>query len=104
MVDIDSFVELSHSAIREEDTDRLIKVLLDRNVILDRLIKENELLKKEDLIKCIALESKILERLKSERKKLLRDMDAFSKSRAAAKTYSSTFPFPPMPAFFDKKG
>jgi len=104
MVDFEHFVELTESAVAEEDADRLIRVLKGRNQITTELMKSGQNFDEKAVAKCIALETEILKRLEKERKQLLKNMEDLSRNRAATKVYTSKFPFPPTPAFFDKKG
>jgi hypothetical protein len=52
----------------------------------------------------IFIERKILERLESERKKIIKDIDNLSRQINIAKAYSARFPIPSIPAFFDQTG
>jgi hypothetical protein len=97
------FLELTEKALLEKDGDRMIELLQTREVACQHMISNNIDLG-ESVKECLSRETKILEKLKDEKKKLLKEMENISRKKSAAKTYAPTFPFPPMPAFFDKKG
>jgi hypothetical protein len=46
----------------------------------------------------------IIERLKTERKRMIKDIDEVSRKISTVKAYSALFPIPSMPAFFDLTG
>jgi hypothetical protein len=99
----EEFVELTEKALLEEDGDRMIELLQAREVARQHMMV-NDIDLREKAKEYLSRETKILERLEDEKKKLLKEMENISRKKSAAKTYAPTFPFPPMPAFFDKKG
>jgi hypothetical protein len=98
-----TFFELTEKALLEDDVDKLIEDLLERNSSVEYLTK-NDVDISEESEEFLFRETKILERLENERKKLLKDMDELSRNRSVVKAYSPKFPFPPLPVFFEKKG
>ncbi len=98
-----TFIELTEKALLEDDVDKLIEDLMERNSSVEYLMK-NDVDISEEYEEFLLKETKILERLENERKKLLKDMDELSRNRSVAKAYSPKFPFPPLPVFFEKKG
>jgi hypothetical protein len=97
-----TFVDLTDKALPEEDGDRFIECLVKREPYSMDLINHRVELNEEEVQRMLDKETKILERLKEERAKLLNEMDRLSKNRRLAKSYSPTFPFPSIPVFFDK--
>ena len=98
-----AFVDLTEKALLEDDIDKLIEYLLERNSSVEYLMK-NDVDISEEAEEYLLKETKILKKLEDERKKLLKDMDNLSRNKAATKKYSPKFPFPPLPVFFEKKG
>jgi hypothetical protein len=97
------FVELSEKALLEDDADKMVQLLQQREIAREHLMSHNVVLG-QDVEEFLSRETKILERLEHERKKVLKEMEGLFRERTATKGYAPTFPFPPMPAFFDKKG
>jgi hypothetical protein len=100
----EDFSELTIRALSEKDVDKLIEYLMERDNTYDDLGIHNIDLTPEELKEFLSREEKVVERLEEERKKVLQQMDQLSKSKKAAKTYSSKFPFPAMPVFLDETG
>ncbi len=101
---IEQVVELSTKALAEEDGDKFIEDLLKRDVLLVELI-DREVEADRDLLKnWLEKELDILARLEKERTQLLKEMDNLSQKKRAMRHYCPRFPFPSMPAFFDKLG
>ena len=98
------YVALTDNAIPEEDIDKLIERLLEREPYAMDLINHRVELKEDEIEVFLSKEESILEKLKQERTKLLKEMVELAESRRASRAYSPSFPFPPMPVFFDKKG
>ncbi len=97
-----SFASLTDRAAPEEDVDKFIERLLEREPYAMDLINHRIELEEDEIKDYLSKEEKILERLIQERTKLLHEMERFSKARKASKAYSPKFPFPPMPVFLDK--
>ncbi len=93
---------LTGKALPEKDVDRFIEYLKTREPYSMDLINHRVPLEKGEADSMLENETKILERLKEERAKVLKEMERLSKSRRGAKTYASKFPFPSMPVFLDK--
>jgi hypothetical protein len=101
---VERIIELSNEALLESDREKFAGFLKKRSELIACL--NVELLEvEEDLLKAwLDAEQKILNRLQKERRDVLREMDALSTRRIAARQYSSRFPFPTMPVFVDKIG
>ncbi|MCX8023086.1 MAG: hypothetical protein N2745_09980 [Syntrophorhabdaceae bacterium] len=102
----DQFKRLTHEALGKDDTDSFIEVLLQRNAIIERIMEENVevVLKEEERLLFIEMEDKILKRLEGLKEDVFEELTKISDKRRAIRTYSPKFPFPSMPAFFDKEG
>jgi hypothetical protein len=98
------FTSLTDTALPEADPDRFIQFLQERAPYGMDLINHRVPVEGNEARDLLLKESRILERLKAEKLRLLTEMEQLSKNRKAAKAYSPTFPFPPVPAFLDKKG
>jgi hypothetical protein len=96
------FVSLTDAAMPEEDLDKFIECLLEREPYAMDLINHRVELKEDEIEDFLLKEERILERLKQERTKLLKEMEKLAKNRKASRAYSPQFPFPPMPVFLDK--
>ena len=97
-----AFINLTGKALPEEDVDKFIQHLLEREPYSMDLINHMVTLEKEEARDLLSKETRILERLKEERTKLLNQMEKHGRSRKASKAYSPRFPFPALPVFFDK--
>ena len=93
---------LTGKALPEKDVDRFIEYLKEREPYSMDLINHRVPLGKEEAVEMLEKEAQVLDRLKQERAKLLKEMEKLSKTRSGARAYSPQFPFPPMPVFFDK--
>ncbi len=101
---IERVIDLSSKAINENNGDKFIKYLLEREGLLGKIVGEDIQADSELILNWLSKELDILSRLEKERTKLLKEMDELSQSRKAIRQYSSKFPLPSMPAFFDKTG
>lgn len=101
---LEIFKELSRKALEEEDNDAFLEILLKRDLSSQHLLEKNVRVDEETAETLFHMEEKIRERLEEERIKLFREMEKLSQSRKVAAKYTPKFPFPSMPAFFDKKG
>lgn len=101
---IEEYFELTKKALKEDDFDKFIDLLMRRKVFIEYMIERNINIDVEEAQNYLLQEINIIKRLEKERKKILIEMDALSQNRKAVKKYSPKFPFPPMPVFFDKKG
>jgi hypothetical protein len=97
-----SFMNLTDHAIPEQEIDKFIECLLEREPYAMDLINHRIDLKEDEIEDFLSKETRVLERLEQERAKLLKEMDKLAKSRKAKKAYSPQFPFPPLPVFLDK--
>jgi hypothetical protein len=100
----EEFLLLTEIAVGEEDQDRLVTILTKRNANIGRLMAEEPDAFADELKECIDLENRILRKLEDERSKIIRKMERVSRSRKAAKSYSSSYPLPFLPRFFNEKG
>ncbi len=97
-----NFIRLTRAALEEQDRDKLIDLLMERNKLFTEMqAAERPLdMSLEEMNDCLRTEADILSRLEQERRMLLSEMDDFSKSRSAVQKYRASFPFPPLPVFF----
>lgn len=99
---VEEYLLLTDMAIKERDDNLFLEILMRRSKIKEGLIKECEdisWIKKEVLEK----EQKILERLERMKRDLFCQMESLSKKRRLLRIFSSHFPFPSMPTFFEDK-
>jgi hypothetical protein len=99
---IEKFSELSDKGLGEEKSDKFIELLLRREPYSMDLINHRVKLDEEQAKDFLEKETRILDRLKEEKARVLKKMDQVSRTRKAAKQYRSIFPFPPIPVFFDR--
>jgi len=99
---IQKFSELSDRGLGEEKSDKFIELLVEREPYAMDLINHQIRLDEEQAKVLLEKETKILERLKEEKARVLKEMDQVSRTRKAAKEYGAVFPFPSMPVFFDR--
>jgi hypothetical protein len=96
------YISLTRKALPEKDAVKFIEYLKEREPYSMDLINHRVKLDKEEAFDMLNWEAQVLERLKEERAKVLKEMEKLSKSRKGARTYTSQFPFPPIPVFFDE--
>lgn len=101
---IDEFKALTFKALEEIDGGTFIEILIKRDEVIKKIIKENIELTIDEIDYLYGLEEKVSERLEAERKNVIEGISAISEKMKAIRKYTPKFPFPPMPAFFDKKG
>lgn len=101
---IDEYKALTLSALDENDLDRFMEYLIKRDVIIKKIVKENIELNEDEIDYLYGLEKEVLKRLEEQRKTIIEDISAISEKKRAIRKYTPKFPFPPMPAFFEKKG
>lgn len=94
--------ELSERSLTEEKPDKFIELLQEREPYSMDLINHGIKLDKEKAREFLEREMKILERLKEEKARVLKEMDQVSQTRKASRRYKSTFPLPSMPVFLDR--
>lgn len=95
------FYEMTLCALEEENIDRFIEILFQRGKLFDRL--KDCVLSESQLLELFELENSLQRKFEEERKKLLIQMDELSKKRKGLLNYSASYPFPPMPFFFQSK-
>jgi len=98
------FFQLTRNALDSDNAEAFFSVLRERNVLFRLSEQLSFSLSSEYAAKMIFIEKKILERLKIERKKIIKDIDNLSRQINTVKAYSARFPIPSMPAFFDQTG
>jgi hypothetical protein len=98
------FFQLTRNALDLDNDEAFFSVLRERNVLFCLSEQLSFSLTSEYVAKMIFVERKILERLKSERKKIIKDIDNLSRQINIVKAYSARFPIPSMPVFFDQTG
>ena len=101
---IEKILDLSVKALSEKDREQFISHLEERGILLSQIVGKDVEVDEEILKVWLEREQEVLGRLEEERKRVLADMDGLSRRRTAVRQYSPKFPFPPMPAFFDKLG
>ncbi len=101
---LNEFKSLTLNALEAIEPDEFIDALLKRDAIIKKIIEKNIELDPEEATYYLKLEEKILERLEEERKIIIKDLSDMGDKKRAIRQYTPKFPFPPMPAFFDKKG
>jgi hypothetical protein len=102
--EVEIFLCLTREALDTDNGEELFKVLLERETSYSSLEQFSSSLSPEHIAKMLFIERKILKRLESERRTIIKDMDKLSRQMKTVRVYSTIFPFPSMPAFFDLKG
>ncbi len=97
-------VALSSKALAEKERGGFISCLQERSALVARILAGGVEVREETLRTWLETERKVLARLEEERRHMLKEMDTLSVRRMAVHQYSSKFPFPPMPVFFDEAG
>ncbi|MHB8110151.1 MAG: hypothetical protein ACYDHW_08975 [Syntrophorhabdaceae bacterium] len=101
--DIILFEELTQAALNEPDAASCVSHLLRREQISGRLAEFSQALDQEAADRLYMRETQVIDRLEQERKKLILEIDNYSKQQKAVKSYSSKFPLPPSPQFFNNE-
>ncbi len=101
---VERILDLSSRALSEKDRERFISCLKERSSLLAQVAGKGIEAEEAVLKAWLEKEQEVLTRLEEERKHVLKEMDSLSRRRVAVRQYSPKFPFPPMPAFFDKLG
>ncbi len=104
LLEREEFMLLAEIAVTEEEPEEFIRLLKKRNTYIGRVIKEDPALLRDDMEECLKRERLILQRLESERTKVIEQMEKLAKNKKAIATYSARYPFPSMPRFIDKNG
>lgn len=103
-MEVEIFLRLTREALDTDNGEELFKVLLEREASYSSLEQLSSSLSPEHIAKLLFIERKILERLESERRKIIKDMDKLSRQMKTVRAYSAQFPFPLMPVFFNQTG
>ncbi len=98
------FVDLTERALPEEDVDKLIECLVEREPYAMDLINHRITFENDEIEELLSKEEDVLVKLKQERARLLEEMAKLAESRRASMAYSPIFPLPPLPVFLDKEG
>ncbi len=98
------FFQLTRNALDSYNDEAFFSILRERNVLFSLTEQLSFSLSSEYVAKMFFIERKILEKLESERKKIIKDIDNLSRQINTVKAYSAVFPIPSMPAFFDQTG
>ncbi|MCX7856653.1 MAG: hypothetical protein N2513_01525 [Deltaproteobacteria bacterium] len=96
------FNSFTDCALSEEDDEIFLEILMERDKIFDIITQTETSLtwvRMEHLIK----EQEILKRLENIKSKVLKSMENLTQRKKALLSYRSRFPFPPMPAFFERE-
>jgi len=99
---IEKFHELTDKGLGEMKSEKFLELLLEREPYAMDLINHRIKLDKEKARDFLERETKVLERLKEEKARVLKEMDQLSKTRKATRQYRSIFPFPQVPVFVDR--
>jgi len=91
-------------ALSETDIGCFIELLFKREVLIQYIVKRNIQFRESDVVLFLELEHNVLKRLEEEKKRIIEDLAYLGESKKAINKYSPKFPFPPLPAFYDKKG
>jgi hypothetical protein len=103
-MEVEIFLRLTREALDTDNGEELFKVLLERETSYSSSEQFSSSLSTEHITKMLFIERKILERLKSERRKIIKDMDKLSLQMKTVRAYSARFPFPSIPVFFNQTG
>jgi hypothetical protein len=103
-MEVEIFLRLTREALDTDNGEELFKVLLEREASYSSSEQFSSSLSPEHIAKMLFIERKILDRLKSERRKIIKDMDKLSRQMKTVRAYSARFPFPSMPVFFNQTG
>jgi hypothetical protein len=101
---MEDFYRLTRDALETDNEQDFFDVLSKREALCASSVQFSPSLSPERVAKMLFIERKILERLESERRKIIKDIDRLSRQMKTVKAYSAHFPFPSMPAFFDQTG
>lgn len=95
------FLSLTEAAIKEENEEKFVEILKERDAVLTKLhLFEPTWIKEEH----IESEKRIIERLLAIKRKLLREMESLWKKKRSLTSYTPKFPYPPSPSFFNEEG
>jgi hypothetical protein len=100
----ENFVIFTQTALNEPDPDKFIEYLLKRDPYIGYILKNDPEIFGGMAEEYLLRETLILKRLESERKETIEKMDRLSTKSKAVRRYSSQFPLPPLPTFFNKIG
>jgi hypothetical protein len=103
-MEVEIFLRLTREALDTDNGEELFKVLLERETSYSSSEQFSSSLSPEHIAKMLFIERKILERLESERRTIIKDMDKLSRQMKTVRAYSAKFPFPSMPVFFNQTG
>ena len=103
-INMKEFFRITRNALDTDNDETFLHSLIQRNALFGSLEQFSSCLSQEYIEKMIFLEEKIIERLKTERKRMIKDIDEVSRKISTVKAYSALFPIPSMPAFFDLTG
>jgi len=95
---------LTQTALNEPDPDKFVEYLLKRDPYIGHLLKTNPQVFGGMAEEYLCRETLILDRLEKERRETITKIDKLSKNGKAVRRYSSSFPLPPTPTFFNKIG
>ena len=101
--DLIYFEGMTLAALGEEDGSAFVKCLLMREKVRERLASSSTDLDADVAGRFYNNETRIIERLEAERSKLLVEIEQYSQSRRALRSYSPKYPLPPSPLFFSVK-
>jgi hypothetical protein len=99
---VEGFFRLTREALDTDSAEDFFNALMERETLFSSSEQISASLSPEHIAKMLFIERKILERLESKKRKIIRDIDKLSRQMKTARAYSVKFPFPTMPAFFDQ--
>jgi hypothetical protein len=101
---MEDFFRLTREALHTDCSEDFFVILIKREALCSSFEQFRSSLSPENIAKMLFIEKKILERLESERRNVMSDIDRLTRQIKTVRIYSSKFPFPAMPAFFDQAG
>ena len=101
--DIIFFEGMTLAALGQEDGAAFVECLLKRQEVCERLASSSVEIDAAVAERFCCNEMRVIERLEEERSKLLSEIERYSESRRALRSYSPKFPLPPVAALFSVK-
>lgn len=96
------FFHLTREALSADSPEAFFNSLQKREKLLDSFEQLSLSLSPDGISRMLYIERKVLKKLESERRKIMKDIDKLARQMRTVKTYTAKFPFPSMPAFFDQ--
>lgn len=93
--DID-FSQWTIRALKEEDIDRFIRLLVKREEFAGRLCREGHVMSRDEAREALKREEEVLARLEEEKARVIREIETLSLCMKAVRAYKAQFPIPPL--------